>query len=495
MKRGTVSNVVNRTLFTADNLDIMRGMNSESVDLIYLDPPFNSNKTYAAPVGSEAAGAAFKDSWTLSDVDLAWVELIAKEHPAVASVIDASGLAHGASMKAYLTMMAVRLLEMRRLLKPTGSIYLHCDDAASHWLKALLDASWGHKTFRNEIIWKRTSNHNDAQRFGRTADRLLFYGPAINRNGSRVPLSAANVMSKYRREDERGTYTDDQLTGPGLSDGESGKPWRGYDPGSIGRCWSVPRTGDYAAWIEANLIPGYRAEESVMARLDLLERASLIIFTSRGTPRLKRYLAASEGKVPSEVWTDIPPVNSQAKERTGYPTQKPIALLERVVRASSNEGDLVLDPFCGCATALVAAKKLHRNWIGIDLSPRAVELVKLRLDGLLGSLYRPDMVTHRTDIPVRTDLGDLPPYRTHRHSLYGAQEGFCNGCEHHFMLRNLTVDHIIPRSRGGSDNPDNLQLLCGACNSMKGTKDQAAFLATLSSLGKAISRSRNRARA
>ena len=377
-------NFTNRTIWTGDNLDILRGLNSNCVDLIYLDPPFNSNRTYAAPVGSVAAGAAFKDTWTLSDLDVAWMGLIADEQPAVYKVIETAGLTHGKGMQSYLCMMTVRLMEMKRVLKENGSIYLHCDPTASHYLKLLMDAVFGKGNFRNEVIWKRTSNHNDAGRFGRASDRLLFYGAAIRRDGARVPLSAANVNSKYRHEDERGRYGDYDLTGPGLSEGESGKPWRGYDPGSIGRCWSVPRSGDYAAWIEDTLIPGYRAEQGVLARLDILDRAGLIIFTSGGTPRLKRYLEASPGEVPPDVWTDIPPVNSQAKERIGYPTQKPLALLERIIKASSNPGDVVLDPFCGCATACVAAESLGRKWVGIDLSPKAVELVRFRSSRLYG---------------------------------------------------------------------------------------------------------------
>ncbi len=468
----------NQTIWTADNLDVLRGMNSESVDLIYLDPPFNSNRNYAAPIGSEAAGAAFKDTWTLSDVDLAWIGIIAEKEPNLASVIDAAGLAHGKGMKSYLVMMAVRLLEMRRVLKPTGSVYLHCDDTASHWLRVLMDAIFGTAAFQNELTWKRIGNHNDAGRFGRTADRLLFYGPAIDRQAVRVPLSAANVASKYRHRDERGAYGDYDLTGPGVSEGESGEPWRGYDPGSIGRCWSVPRTGDYAAWIEANLIPGYRAEQGVLSRLDMLDQAGLIVFTRRGTPRLKRYLEASPGEVPPDVWIDIPPVNSQAAERTGYPTQKPLALLDRIIRASSGEGDVVLDPFCGCATALVAAEKLNRRWVGIDISPKAAELVKLRMirETSLFDQFNPIV---RTDIPQRTDVGKLPPYKTHKHTLYGRQEGKCAGCGHHFPFQNFTVDHVVARSKGGTDHLDNLQLLCNHCNSVKGTMDQAAFVTKL----------------
>ena len=322
-------------MWTGDNLDIMRGMNSESVDLIYLDPPFNSNRNYAAPIGSEAAGAAFKDTWTLDDVDLAWHGELAERNAAAYSVIDAARQADGKGMQSYLIFMAVRLMEMHRILKPKGSIWLHCDDTASHWLRVLMDGIFGKTAFRNAVIWKRISNHNDAGRFGRTADHLLFYGAGIQKDGGvRIPLSEDNVRSKYRHEDKRGRYRRGDLTGAGASTGEAGQSWRDWNPTNIGRHWSVPRTGSYAAWIEANCIPGFRSVVSPISRLELLEDAGLIEFTANGTPELKRYLDASPGQVPPDVWTDIPPVNSQARERTGYPTQKPLALLERIIKAS-----------------------------------------------------------------------------------------------------------------------------------------------------------------
>ena len=469
-------NFASGTVWTGDNLPVMRGMNDACVDLIYLDPPFNSNRHYEAPIGSKAAGAAFKDAWTLSDVDVHEHGELADRNPAAYAVIAAARQANGKGMQSYLVMMAVRLLEMRRVLKPSGSIYLHCDDAAGHWLRTLMDAVFGVAAFRNEIVWKRIGNHNDAGRFGRTGDRLLFYGCDIRRDGARVPLSDDNVRSKYRHEDDRGRYRRDNLTGPGTSDGEAGKPWRGWNPTDIGRCWSVPKTGDYAAWIEANLIPRYRAEESILARLNMLLDAHLIEFTTSGTPELKRYLVASPGQVPPDVWTDIPPVNSQAKERTGYPTQKPLALLDRIIQASSSPDDMVLDPFCGCATALVAADRLQREWAGIDLSPLAVKLVNERIADDRGGL-KWGGATVPDSPPKRTDLGDLPNYRTHRHRLYGEQEGVCAGCETHFPFRVMDVDHMLPRVKGGTDHPDNLQLLCSGCNRSKGGKTMAEWRA------------------
>ena len=290
--------------------------------------------------------------------------------------------------------------------------------------------------------------------------------------------TSSNVKSHYRYSDERGRYGDFDLTGPGISEGESGQPWHQYDPGTIGRCWSVPRTGRYADWIGHSLILDYKDIGSVLERLDALEQANMLIHTKNGrVPRLKRYLEASPGQVPSNNWTDIPPINSQAKERIGYPTQKPVALLDRIIRASSNEDEMVLDPFCGCATALVAADRLNRQWAGIDLSPLAARLVLKRLRDDRGPLF--DDVIHREDVPRRTDLGELPNYRTYKHTLYGRQEGVCNGCRMLFPFRNHTVDHVIPQAKGGSDHLDNLQLLCGACNSTKGTNSQEQLIVRL----------------
>ena len=441
-------NWVNRTMWTGDNLDIMRGMNSESVDLIYLDPPFNSNQDYAAPIGSEAAGAAFKDTWTLDDVDLAWHGEIAEQHPALYAIIGSAREAHGAAMQSYLIMMGIRLLEMRRLLRPTGSIYMHCDSTASHYLKLLMDAVFGAKNFRNDISWKRFNFHADAKRFGRVADNLLFYSKSdrYNFNQQRVPYSKEYINSKFTHRDPDGRrFRLDNLNPPG---------GRGpiYEFNGINRPWRF-------------------TEEKMQA---LHEQGR--IYTDSTIPQLKRYLDELSGQAVFSIWVDIPPINPRAKERLGYPTQKPLALLERIIKASSNEEDIVLDPFCGCATACVAADRLHRQWVGIDLSPLAAKLVRRRIQAEGPLLYD---LTHRTDIPKRTDIGKVPHYRTQKHTLFGLQEGICNGCRVVFPFRNFTVDHIIPRSRGGTDHPDNLQLLCAACNSLKGNRTQPELIVEL----------------
>ena len=443
---GMTANWANQTVWTGDNLYIMRGMNSASVDLIYLDPPFNSKANYAAPIGSKAAGAAFKDTWTLSDVDAEWVNLMEAKHPALHRVLLA---AMTPSDKSYLAYMAVRLLEMRRLLKPTGSIYLHCDPTMSHYLKLVMDAVFGRKAFRNEIAWQRTSSHNDGaqgrRQYGRVRDELLFYAPgdAWTWNPQHVPYNAEYVRKFYRHV-ERDTgrrYRLSDITGPGGS--AKGNPY--YEVMGVTRFWRY-------------------SEEEMKRLID----AGRIVQTAPGrVPAYKRYLDEMPGKPLQNIWTDIPPLAPAARERIGYPTQKPLALLSRVIAASSNEGDVVLDPFAGCATACIAAEQLGREWVGIDISEKAAELVERRMRDELGLFYQG---AHRTDVPRRTDMGKLPPYRSHRQTLYGQQEGNCAGCASHFEARHLEVDHIISRRKGGTDHVDNLQLLCGSCNRVKGDR-------------------------
>ena len=452
----TTPNFADKTIWTGDNLDILRGMNSECVDLIYLDPPFNSNQNYSAPVGSKAAGAAFKDTWTLSDLDVAWMGLIADEQPAVANLLHTAKLTHGKGMQSYLTMMAVRLLEMRRVLKETGSIYLHCDPTASHYLKLLMDAVFGSGRFQNHITWRRTTAHSDSIRYGSNADHLLFYAKGeVWTWTSQYQDYDEKYKARFRFKDPDGrAWSDDNLTAKGLSGG-------GYEyeyKGAIS-LWRVPL--------------------ETMQRLDAEGR---LHFTSRGGIRRKRYLDEMKGRSVQALWDDIDPINSQAKERTGYPTQKPLALLERIIRASSNEGDWVLDPFAGCATACVAAENLGRKWVGIDLSAKAVELVNMRLQQTMGGLFHNRLVTAHTDIPRRTDISAPKNYRQNKHVLFGQQEGLCNGCKMMFPFKVFEVDHRVPQSRGGTDHLENLQLLCSSCNRIKGDRPQEYLVARLKEL-------------
>ena len=398
-------NVRNRTIFCDDNIDILSGINSDSIDLIYLDPPFNKNKKFTAPIGSSAEGASFKDIFREDDLKDEWLLTIAEDEPALFHYLSGiKGVGRPYNF-AYLAYMAIRLIECRRVLKQTGSIYLHCDPTMSHYLKTTMDCIFGEDKFRNELSWKRTSSHSDAKRYASVSDRLLFYASddAVWHT-QYVSLGDVYVERDYRHRDSMGRYRVGDLTGPGLSDGESGAPWQGYDPGSNGRCWSIPKTGDYAAWIDANLIPGYTQIEGVHDRLDALSEAGLIDRTSTGYPSLKRYLAASKGVAVSDFIGDIQNVNNRSKEHVGYPTQKPLALLERIISASSNEGDIVLDPFCGCATTCIAAENLGRKWVGIDISIKAYELVQQRLAKETASIFEGDVVVDlKTDPPKRTD--------------------------------------------------------------------------------------------
>ncbi|MXY27913.1 hypothetical protein F4Y59_07120 [Candidatus Poribacteria bacterium] len=456
-------NVSNRTVFSNDNLLILRGLDTESVDLIYLDPPFNSNRNYAAPIGSDAAGAAFKDTWTLSDVDNAWHGEIADRQPALYQAIHAAELTHGKGMKSYLIMMAVRLLEMQRILKKTGSIYLHCDPTASHYLKVTMDSIFGKNNFRSEITWRRaTSTQKGSQhrslRWGNNADTLLYY--AASSSTSLRPereLTESEILKKFKHVDQNGQ--------------------RYYNDSS--HIWSTPNMGErpnlcYEWRGFVNPHPsGWRLRKE---RLEEEYQKGNIVMRPDGKLERRKYLKDYKGASYGNIWNDVLPPTGE--EQTGYPTQKPIALLERIIKASSNKDDLVLDPFCGCATTCVAAERLQRQWIGIDISPKAVDLVRVRLESEVGLLGQ---IIHRTDIPKRTEK--LPNYRTHKHLLYGKQEGLCNGCETQFLFRNMTVDHIVPKSQGGTDHEENLQLLCGACNSTKGQGTQAALIARLKDQG------------
>lgn len=451
-------NVKNRTIFSNDNLPILRGIDTESIDLIYLDPPFNSNRNYAAPIGSEAAGAAFKDTWTLSDVDNAWHGEIADRQPALYQAIHAAELTHGKGMKSYLIMMAVGLLEMQRVLKKTGSIYLHCDPTASHYLKMLMDSVFGKHNFKNEIVWNSATGvkNNVKTRFGRGHDLILFYGmPESKFNVQHEPLSEDYLKSHYTYTDEDGRrFRADNLNAPGTGGHR-------YEFLGVTRNWRMTEKQAHKWLAEGRIV-----HQSITAG----SRVRI--------PSYKRYADESMGRPALDNWTEIGALNSQAMESTGYPTQKPIALLERIIKASSNEGDVVLDPFCGCATTCVAAERLQRHWIGIDISPRAVNLVRVRLEAEVGIFGE---IIHRTDIPKRSEK--LPNYRTHKHTLFGKQEGLCNGCRTQFPFRNMTVDHIVPQSQGGTDHEDNLQLLCGACNSTKGPGTQAELISRLKTQG------------
>ncbi|MBI4297177.1 MAG: restriction endonuclease [Chloroflexi bacterium] len=380
-------------LYYGDNLKILREhIPDESVDLIYLDPPFNSKATYnvlfkeRTGEGSAAQIKAFEDTWHWGEeAERAYAEILASPLASsmtkeiVASLRRALGERN--DMTAYLAMMAVRLLELRRVLKPTGSLYLHCDPTASHYLKIVLDTIFGARNFRNEITWKRTHAHSGAKKFGAVHDILLFYAKSekCKWNKQQLDYSQNYVETFFRFEEPDGRrYRATILTGSGTRTGSSGKPWRGIDPTASGRHWAIP------GYIRPLL--GDLDFPDVQSALDELDKIGRILWPAKpgGVPSFKQYQDDMGGTDLQDVWPDIPPISAQAKERLGYATQKPLALLERIISASSNEGDVVLDPFCGCGTAVAAAHKLKRQWIGIDVTHLAVALMKHRLKDMFG---------------------------------------------------------------------------------------------------------------
>lgn len=367
-------------LYYGDNLDILRRyVPDESVDLVYLDPPFNSNRAYNVIFKDESGNStdaqllAFEDTWhwgPTAEAQYAYLTNTNRNQGRVPSTVSTivaalrSGIGEN-QMMAYLVEMAVRLVELHRVLKPAGSLYLHCDPTASHYLKLLLDAIFDVRNFRNEIVWKRTSAHSDSRQgsrhYGRVSDTILFYAKSEEStwNEQYVPYDQEYVDRDYRRVDPDGRrYRISDLSGPG---GEAkGNPQ--FEFLGVTRYWRYTRENMQRLYDEGRIIqtrPG-------------------------AVPQYKRYLDEMPGVPVQNVWTDIPVINNRSKEMLGYPTQKPVALLERIINASSNPGDLVLDPFCGCGTALIAAQKLDRRWIGIDITYLSIAVMRARLKDSFG---------------------------------------------------------------------------------------------------------------
>lgn len=370
-------------LYYGDCLTIMQGMRSGSVDLIYLDPPFNSNRDYNAIYEDETGRPlpdqieAFCDLWTLDEEReraIRTMPILMRDAGIADDIAEFWKLWMNAlrntqpRLLAYLSYMVERLLQMKSILKPTGSIYLHCDPTASHYIKIMMDGIFGHTNFRSEIIWKRTSGHSDAKTLGSVHDTILHYTKTDKfiYNQQHIEYEKSYIKRRYKHKDPDGRrWMDDNLTAKGLSGG-------GYE---------YEYKGTKSLW---------RVSLDRMRELDADNR---LYFTSKGGIRIKRYLDEMKGLSLNDVWTDIPPINSRAKERLGYATQKPVVLLERIVNSSSNEGDVVLDPFCGCATTMEAAHSLGRKWIGIDIAIHAIKRVaRVRLQDRLGLIEGEDFV-------------------------------------------------------------------------------------------------------
>ena len=491
---------LNRHLFIADNYDLLRRLDSDSVDLVVTDPPFAKNDTFTSdglkppledeekaaereqmeawkinnPREAAAEGiewppegdvASYKDIWVWEkDVHFAWKEEIKETYKAVWAVLDAANLAHSNSHAAYLAYMAVRLIEIERVLKPTGSIYLHCDQDASHYLKLLMDAVFGKDTFVNEVVWAYSKWTNASNFFQKSNDVILFYG------GEGRAFNKQFVMTEGKRKTLEKGYGSNVVEG-GV------RQLLVYDPDKV--------------------------PERVLS-----------------DPKYHRVVNLSDkpkGVAAAQVWTDINYLSSAAKERTGYPTQKPVSLAERIIRASSNKGDVVLDPFAGCAYVPVAAEGLGRQWIACDISVRALTVVKRQFakfrysveggpvvakpgeEAVLLSDCKVTIVGPKElrERPEREDTeGEPPPppldlsNRRAKGQLFSDQEmkealledsdwvcwccGFANRMDDGEKIRepyNFHLDHVTPKTEGGSPEIWNRAALCGRCNGKKGSRE------------------------
>ncbi len=380
-------------LYYGDNLDVLRdSIASESVDLIYLDPPFNSQASYNVLFKSPSTGdrsesqiEAFEDTWHWGqESESAFDQVMRSGNTNTADLLRGMrSFLSDNDVMAYIAMMAVRLLELHRVLKPSGSLYLHCDPTASHYLRLILDAIFGLKNFQNEITWKRRYAHSDGERYGNVADNILFY----------------TRSDRYTWHQAYQPYEEDYIETYYHYSDPDGRKW-------LSRSTTAPGgRGPIYLWNGHS-----RAWRYTQINMQKLHDAGKLFYTKNGIPRFKQYFDEMPGMPAQNIWSDIKPLNSWMTEQLGYPTQKPVALLERIVTASSNVGDTVLDPFCGCGTTIHAAQKLGRQWLGIDITHLAIGLIERRLkDAFPGIAF--DVHGTPTDLDGARDLASRDKYQ------------------------------------------------------------------------------------
>lgn len=486
----TSANFPTRVLYWGENLHFLRGMNSGTVDLIATDPPFNKNRDFDSTTPDSLKGGKFEDRWKWDkDVHPEWQDQLKETQPDLMEAIEAIKRARDHGMAAFICYLSVRILEMRRILKDTGSIYLHCDPTASHYIKMCMDAIFGRKNFQNEIVWRRTlSPKSSVKRLGASHDIVFFYTKNIKKSVWNMPriggYGKENPLPHYKKGADGRYFTTTVITAsPGMKKGNPKYEYKGY----------IPPHG----WLHS------------LKNLIKLDEEGRVVWSKNGVPRKKIYWEESLGKPCDDIWTDIKVLASNDKQRTKYPTQKPLALYERIISASSNEGDIVLDPFCGCATTLVAAQKLRRKWVGIDKWEGAEKEINTRLADVGITIENAPSEGTIPFIKVRKEIA--PPKRTDgKETASGYLETIekrgkelvmnydkmmswlldlvrkecggkllCPGCgtefhnEKHFQL-----DHGRPKSESGNHLVGNRMPLCWRCNQTKSdTKTMTALIA------------------
>ncbi|MCY4418361.1 MAG: DNA methyltransferase [Cytophagales bacterium] len=482
-------------------MKVLQGINSSCIDLIYLDPPFNKNDTFVGSgkrikeiknyflhlqkigefldedfdqIFQEENPASFKDIWKKSHVNAEAYTEIADRKPELIPYLEAVRQSTPSGGYYYLIFMVIRLLEMHRTLKDTGSIYLHCDPTMSHYLKGLLDIIFGKENFKNEIVWKRHGVGGSSKSIGKVHDIIFYYvkTPQAKYNPVSIPLTEKQ-KAVFRMSDTKGIFKTDHLEAqPAMQGGGSHYTYKGYTP-ELG--WLISQE-----------------------KLKKMDEEGYVHWTKLGKPRRKYYLHEKEGIHINDLWTDFMGIPPMSKERLGYPTQKPLKLLERIIKSSSQEGDWVLDPFCGCATTCLAAESLNRQWIGIDRGKQTYYMLYYRLRNTYPPRQEektPPTIHLERKPPIRTDLREdeikelvqrkqakeniskirkklkhkLSPKdkENAKSSLYEAQAGKCRDCDTYLHPKELTLDHIHPQAKEGIDDLENLQLLCYRCHNLK----------------------------
>ena len=475
----------NRTLFVADNIRILRGMNSESVDCIATDPPFNKKRIFNAPLGSRQAEQRFDDRWRWDEVTDEWQDVIATDHPAIKEIIEAAVVIEGGtieprtgristgriqnSIAAYLAYMAPRIVEMRRILKPTGVLFMQCDTEANAYLRLLLDAVFGRRNFINEITRRRAEAKGlSTRRLPNNSDTLLAYGKsakykwnppyepydiamlnAANLDDAHLDEETRKTLQQYDKRDNDGRrYSLTDLVNPNRD-----RPNLTYEFLGVTRVWRWTRERMETAYAEGRIVqtrPG-------------------------NVPRFKRYLDEQPGKPRDDIWDDVVQVEPSELD---WDTRKPLSLYQRLVECGTDEGDTVLDPFAGCATSCVAAESRGRNWVGIDIDPVAEEATYVRLREATGLNMLEQPVTVRKSPPRRDDIELISNDRL-RDALWNSQGRRCANpyCDSENLRKvDLQLDHRIPKVRGGEDGVTNRIGLCGNCNARKGRKAWGLFL-------------------